>query len=84
MPTLIKLSACCSLGLHCPSAPPPPVISPSLKDNFTENIVVQVETAQAFNPTLVNSHSLKDYFTEDMAAEFFAKALAWQAEKGYR
>jgi hypothetical protein len=43
-----------------------------------------VEAAQAFNPTLVNSHSLKDYFTEDMAAEFFAQALAWQAEKGYR
>jgi hypothetical protein len=43
-----------------------------------------VEAAQAFNPTLVNSHSLKDYFTEDMATEFFAQALAWQAEKGYR
>jgi len=43
-----------------------------------------VEAAQAFSPTLVNSHSLKDYFTEEMAAEFFARAQAWQAEKGYR
>jgi sugar phosphate isomerase/epimerase len=44
----------------------------------------QVEAAQKFNPTLVNSHSLKDYFTEEMANEFFTEALAWQKEKGYR
>ncbi|XP_023342923.1 uncharacterized protein LOC111712519 [Eurytemora carolleeae] len=44
----------------------------------------QVEAAQEFGPTLVNSHSLKDYFTEEMAAEFFSKALDWQEEKGYR
>jgi len=44
----------------------------------------QVEAAQKFTPTLVNSHSLKDYFTEEMADEFFAEALAWQKEKGYR
>ena len=44
----------------------------------------QVEAAQEFSPTLVNSHSCKDYFTEDMATEFFQKALAWQNEKGYK
>jgi len=44
----------------------------------------QVEGAQEFNPTLVNSHSCKDYFTEQMGEVFFSKALAWQKEKGYR
>lgn len=44
----------------------------------------QVEAAQEFNPTLVNSHSLKDYFTEEMAERFFTQALVWQEEKGYR
>lgn len=44
----------------------------------------QVEAAQEFSPTLVNSHSLKDYFTDEMAADFFSRALAWQEEKGYR
>lgn len=44
----------------------------------------QVEGAQEFNPTLVNSHSCKDYFTQQMGETFFSKALAWQKEKGYR
>jgi len=44
----------------------------------------QVEAAQEFNPTLVNSHSMKDCFTEEMATQFFTDALAWQKEKGYR
>merc|ERR1712210_317013 len=44
----------------------------------------QVEAAQEFQPTLVNSHSLKDNFTDEMASEFFKEALAWQEEKGYK
>ncbi|TRY63993.1 hypothetical protein TCAL_02079 [Tigriopus californicus] len=43
----------------------------------------QVQMAQEFQPTLINSHSLKDYFTEEMAEQFFSKALAWQIEMGY-
>merc|ERR1712013_651040 len=44
----------------------------------------QVEAAQEFSPTLINSHSLKDNFTDEMATEFFKEALAWQEEKGYK
>jgi len=44
----------------------------------------QVEAAQDFHPTLVNSHSMKDYFTEEMAVQFFTQALAWQDAQGYR
>lgn len=43
----------------------------------------QVEAAQEFSPTLVNSHSLKDYFTHQMAEAFFSEALRWEKEKGY-
>jgi len=43
----------------------------------------QVEAAQEFNPTKVNSHSLKDYFTPEMAVSFFTQALAWQKQTGF-
>jgi sugar phosphate isomerase/epimerase len=43
----------------------------------------QVEAAQEFSPTLVNSHTLKDFFTFKMAEEFFTQALAWEEQKGY-
>jgi len=55
-----------------------------LVDNHLKVFQEQVEAAQAFNPTLCNSHSIKDYFTEEMATDFFTRALAWQKEKGYR
>jgi len=55
-----------------------------LVDTHLKVFQEQVEAAQEFGPTLVNSHSLKDCFTEEMAKEFFERALAWQQEKGYR
>jgi len=56
----------------------------ALVQNHLKVFKEQVEAAQKFSPTLVNSHSLKDYFTEEMAEEFFTQALAWQKEMGYR
>jgi len=55
-----------------------------LVDTHLKVFQEQVEAAQQFEPTLVNSHSLKDCFTEEMASQFFERALAWQKEKGYR
>eukprot|EP01062_Namystynia_karyoxenos_P001423 TRINITY_DN10493_c0_g1_i1.p1 TRINITY_DN10493_c0_g1~~TRINITY_DN10493_c0_g1_i1.p1 ORF type:complete len:379 (+),score=145.70 TRINITY_DN10493_c0_g1_i1:75-1139(+) len=43
----------------------------------------QVEGAQYFNPTVINSHSLKDYFTVEMAEKFFTQAIDWCERKGY-
>jgi len=56
----------------------------ALVANHLQVFKEQVEAAQQFNPTMINSHSLKDYFTTAMAESFFSQALAWQKEKGYR
>lgn len=53
-------------------------------DSHMQIFKEQVDAAQEFSPTLINSHSLKDYFTRDMAFEWFSKALSWQKTNKYQ
>jgi sugar phosphate isomerase/epimerase len=59
---------------------------PAPGESVKEHLAVfkaQVETAQFFDPVLVNSHSLKDYHTFAEAGEFFENVLPWQDSKGF-